>query len=221
MPEADLPAVSTATNPDGDARPITEASDVSSVVSRAPQHPPDKPEGFHIVGKAMTKVDSFTRVTGQDKFADDIFLPNMLYGKMLRSAQAHARLKRVDPSQALQLPGVVAIATGADLPVRYGILPSSPDETVMAIDTLRYVGDPIACVVADDELTAEEALNLIEVEYEPLPSIMSIDEALRTDLPQIHPNPRRTNNIHKEVHLEFGDVANGFAQADRIFEDEY
>ncbi len=119
------------------------------------------------------------------------------------------------------MPGVVAVATGADLPVRYGILPSSPDETVFAIDTVRYVGDPIACVVADDELTAEEAVALIEVEYEPLPEIMSIDDALRTDLPQIHPNPRRTNNVHKEVHLEFGEVEKGFAAADRIFEDEY
>ena len=219
--EADLRAVSTATNPDGDARPLTTGTDNPSILARAPQTPADKPEGFHVVGKAMAKVDSFTRVTGQDKFADDIFLPNMLHGKMLRSTQAHARLKRVDARKALALPGVVAVATGADLPVRYGILPSSPDETVMAIDTVRYVGDPIACVVADDELTAEEAVALIEVEYEPLPAIMSIDDALRTDLPQIHPNPRRTNNVHKEVHLEFGEVEKGFAAADRIFEDEY
>jgi len=221
MSEADLPAVSTATNPDGDARPFTEGSASTAVVVHAAASPLDKPEGFSVVGKAMPKTDSFTRVTGQDRFADDIFLPNMLYGKMLRSTHAHARIKRIDASKALTLPGVVAVATGADLPVRYGILPSSPDETVMAIDTVRYVGDPIACVVADDELTAEEALNLIEVEYEPLPTIMSIDDALRTDLPQIHPNPRRTNNVHKEVHLEFGDVTQGFAQADRVFEDEY
>jgi len=219
--EQDLRAVSTATNPHGDARPLTEGFDNPSIVTRAPQTPPDKPEGFHVVGKAMPKTDSFTRVTGQDKFADDIFLPNMLYGKMLRSTLPHARIRKVDARKALSMPGVVAIATGAELPVRYGILPSSPDETVMAIDTVRYVGDPIACVVADDELTAEEALSLIEVEYEPLPTIMSIDEALRTDLPQIHPNPRRTNNVHKEVHLEFGDVETGFAQADRVFEDEY
>ncbi|HXW50419.1 MAG TPA: molybdopterin cofactor-binding domain-containing protein [Candidatus Acidoferrales bacterium] len=221
MSEADLPAVSTATNPDGDARPFTDGTVSPSIVVRAPVAPPSKPEGFTVVGRSMPKVDSFTRVTGQDRFADDIFLPNMLHGKMLRSTHAHARLKRVDASKALALPGVVAVATGSDLPVRYGILPSSPDETVMAIDTVRYVGDPIACVVADDELTAEEALSLIEVEYEPLPTIMSIDDALRTDLPQIHPNPRRTNNVHKEVHLEFGEVEAGFAKADRIFEDEY
>ena len=221
MNEADLRAVSTATNPDGDASPPTKSEHNPSVIRRAPQTPADKPEGFHVVGKAMPKADSFTRVTGQDRFADDLFLPNMLYGKMLRSVHAHARIKRIDTSAAASIPGVVAVATGADLPVRYGILPSSPDETVMAIDTVRYVGDPIACVVADDELTAQEACARIVVEYEPLPAVMSIDEALRTDLPQIHPNPRRTNNVHKEVHLEFGEVDNGFAQADRIFEDEY
>ncbi len=134
MSEQDLRAVTTASNPDGDARPITAGTDNASVIRRAPQTPADKPEGFHVVGKAMPKVDSFTRVTGQDKFADDIFLPNMLYGKMLRSTQTHARIVAIDTSKARALPGVVAIATGADLPVRYGILPSSPDETVMAID---------------------------------------------------------------------------------------
>jgi 4-hydroxybenzoyl-CoA reductase subunit alpha len=221
MNESELPAVSTATNPDGDARPFTQGEEARSIISHAPQHPASKPEGFSVVGKAMPKIDSFNRVTGQDKFADDIFLPNMLYGKMLRSTVPHARLVRVDASRALQLPGVVAVATGQDILVRYGILPSSPDETVMAIDKVRYVGDPIACVVADDELTAEEALELIDVEYASLPAIMSIDEALRDDLPQIHENPKRANNVHKEVHLEFGDVEAGFAHADRVFEDEY
>ncbi len=221
MKESDLPKVTTATNPDGDASPPMPAHDALTIVARAPQTPPGKPEGFHVIGKAMPKLDSYTRVTGQDQFTDDIFLPNMLYGKMLRSTMPHAKLLRVDVSRALQLPGVVAIATGEDMPVRYGILPSSADETVMAVDKVRYVGDPIACVVADDEFTAEEALELIEVEYEPLPTIMTIEQGLRDDLPQIHENPRRTNNIHKEVHLEFGEVEAGFAAADRIFEDEY
>jgi 4-hydroxybenzoyl-CoA reductase subunit alpha len=221
MSEADLSTVSTSTNPDGDATPLVEGLDSASVVKRAPRVTESKPEGFRIVGKAMPKVDSYRRVTGQDLFADDIFLAGMLHGKMLRSTVPHARLKRVDASKALSLPGVVAVATGADIPVRYGILPSSPDETAMAVDRVRYVGDPIACVVADDEVTAEEALSLVDVEYEALPSVMSIDEALRDDLPQLHPNPRRTNNVHKEVHLEFGDVENGFAAADRIFDDEY
>ncbi|MBC5824344.1 MAG: molybdopterin-dependent oxidoreductase [Candidatus Eremiobacteraeota bacterium] len=192
-----------------------------SILRSAPARPAGKPEGFSVVGAALPRVDAYAKVTGEERFADDIFLPQMLFGKMLRSVVPHARLKRVDCTRALALPGVVAVATGADLPVRYGILPSSPDETVMAIDRVRYVGDPIATVVADDELTAEEALSLIDVEYEPLPAVMSIEEALREDLPQIHDNARRTNNVQKEVHLVFGEVDAGFAEADRIFEDEF
>ncbi|HEY7993788.1 MAG TPA: molybdopterin cofactor-binding domain-containing protein [Candidatus Eremiobacteraceae bacterium] len=221
MAERDLRTVSTATNPDIDAAGFTVDSAVSSIAIAAPATPAGKPEGFSVVGKSTPKVNAFAAVTGAAIFADDVVLPRMLHGKLLRSTKPHARLIKVDCSRALELPGVVAVATGADIPVRYGILPSSPDETVLAYDTVRYVGDPIAAVVADDELTAEEALDLIDVTYEPLPSIMTIDAALRDDLPQIHANPRRTNNVHKEVHLEFGDMGAGFADADRIFEDEY
>jgi 4-hydroxybenzoyl-CoA reductase subunit alpha len=221
MREADLRSVSTATNPDIDAGGITADAVVTSIVLPAPAHPAGKPEGFSVVGKATPKVNAFAAVTGAAKYADDIFLPRMLHAKLLRSKHAHAVLKKVDCTRALALPGVVAAATGADIPVRYGILPSSPDETVFTFDRVRYVGDPVAAVVADDELTAEEALDLIDVEYEPLPSVMTIDAALREDLPKIHENPRRTNNVHKEVHLEFGDMDAGFARADRTFEDEF
>ena len=221
MVERDLRQVSTATNPDIDAVAFAEGSAVTSIAIAAPARPAGKPEGFSVVGKSTPKVNSFAAVTGAAIFADDIILPRMLHGKMLRSTHPHARLVSVDCSRALALPGVAAVAVGADLPVRYGILPSSPDETVFAIDRVRYVGDPIAAVVADDELTAEEALDLIDVVYEPLPAVMTIDAALRDDLPKLHENPRRTNNVHKEVHLEFGEMAAGFAAADRVFEDEY
>ncbi|HEY7982471.1 MAG TPA: hypothetical protein VID19_13445, partial [Candidatus Eremiobacteraceae bacterium] len=198
--------VSTATNPDIDAAGFTADALVESIVQGAPSHPDDKREGFSVVGKALPKPDAFGKVTGTANFADDIALPRMIFGKVLRSKHAHALLKRIDCSRAFELPGVIAVMTGADLPVQYGILPSSPDEDVLAIDKVRYVGDPIAAVVADDELTAEEALELIDVEYESLPPIMTIDAALRDDLPKLHDNPRRTNNVHKEVHLEFGDM---------------
>jgi len=221
MREADLRQISTATNPDIDAAGFSPEANVASISMAAPALPADKPEGFSVVGKSTPKINSYAAVTGAALYADDIFLPRMLYGKMLRSTLPHAVLKKVDCSRALALPGVIAAAVGADLPVRYGILPSSPDETVFAVDRVRYVGDPIAAIVAVDELTAEEALELIDVEYEPLPPIMTIDAALRDDLPKIHDNPRRTNNIHKEVHLEFGEMEQGFASADRIFEDEY
>ena len=213
--------VSTATNPDIDAAGTTHGTTVESILRAAPERPDDKPEGFSVVGKALPKPDAFGKVTGTANYADDIVLPRMLFGKLLRSRFAHARVKRVDASRALGMPGVVAVMTGADLPVKYGILPSSPDEDVLAIDRVRYVGDPVAAVVADDELTAEEALELIDVEYEALPPVMTIDAALRDDLPKLHENPRRTNNIHKEVHLEFGDMDAGFAAADRVFEDEF
>jgi len=214
---------STNTNPDLDALPPTEGSEVTAFARRAGNTHPDKAEGFSVLGKALPKVDSFSKVTGAAQFADDIFLPRMLYGKLLRSPYPHARIKKVDATKALQHPGVVAVATGDELTVRYGILPSSPDEHVLAIDKVRYVGDPIAAVVAEDELSAEEALEAIEVEYELLPAIMSIDAALKDGLPKIHDDMRHPEpaNIHKQVHLEFGDVDEGFNNADRIFEDEY
>src|SRR6202023_2174853 len=190
MRESDLPKVSTATNPDIDAQGFTADSRVTSIVLPAPAHPPGKPEGFSVVGKSTPKNNAYAAVTGAAQYADDIFLPRMIYGKMLRSTHPHALLKKVDCSRALALPGVIAAAAGGDVPVRYGILPSSPDETVFAIDKVRYVGDPIAAIVADDELTAEEALELIDVEYEPIAAVMSIDAALRDDLPKIHENAR-------------------------------
>jgi len=221
MREQDLRQVSTASNPDIDAAGFTPDAPVTSIVKAAPPVSADKPERFSVVGKSVPKINSYAAVTGTAIFADDVVLPRMLHGKMLRSVHPHALIKSIDCSRALALPGVVAVATGADLPVRYGILPSSPDETVFAIEKVRYVGDPIAAVVADDELTAEEAVELIDVAYEALPPVMTIDAALRDTPNKIHANPRRTNNVHKEVHLEFGDMAGGFAQADRIFEDEF
>jgi len=174
--------VSTATNPDIDAAGFTPDAPVTSVRQAAPGLPEGKREGFSVVGKALPKPDAFAKVTGTANFADDIVLPRMLFGKLLRSRHAHALVKSVDCSRALKMPGVVAVMTGADLPVKYGILPSSPDEDVLAIDKVRYVGDPVAAVVADDELTAEEALELIDVEYEALPPVMNIETALRDDL---------------------------------------
>lgn len=213
--------VSTATNPDIDAAGFTADALVTSVQQAAPGLPDGKQEGFSVVGKALPKPDAFGKVTGTANFADDIVLPRMIFGKLLRSKHAHALVKSVDCSRALLMPGVLAVMTGADLPVKYGILPSSPDEDVLAVDKVRYVGDPVAAVVADDELTAEEALELIDIEYEPLPPVMNIETALRDDLPKLHENPRRTNNVHKEVHLEFGEMDAGFAAADRIFDDEF
>src|SRR5258708_22354077 len=117
----------------------------------------------------------WAHLTGQAKYADDIVLPRMLYGRLLRSSVAHARIRRIDVSRALAHPGVVAIVTGADMPEKMGIMPSTQDETALAVDRVRYVGEPVAAVAALDEDTAFEALSLIRVESEPIEAILSIE----------------------------------------------
>ena len=217
----DLRRVSTATNPDTEAYGFTPDRPVTTIAIPAPPTRPEKPEGLSVVGKSLPKVDAYVKVTGSLKYADDIVLARTVFGRMVRSPHAHARIERVNVERARALPGVVAVVTGDEIPVLYGHLPSSPDETALAIDKVRYVGEPVVAVIAEDELTAEEALELVEVEYEPLDSVMSIEDGLRDDLNKIHEDSRKRANIHKEVHLEFGPVAEGFAGADRIFEDEY
>ena len=117
-------------------------------------------------------------VHGANKFADDIVLPRMLFCKILRSHLPHAVIKSINISKATALPGVLAVITGKDLPIPYGILPVSQDEHALCIDKVRFIGDPVAAVAAIDEDTAFDAMNLIAVEYEPLDTISSIEEAL-------------------------------------------
>lgn len=173
---------------------------------------------LNVVGKPFRKVDARAKCVGQTKFADDIVLPRMLFCKMLRSHLPHALIKSIDVSKAAALPGVTAIITGQDLPISYGILPVSQDEHALCIDKVRFIGDPVAAVAAVDEDTAFDAMNLIEVEYEPLPSISSIDEAILIEEPRIH-DYGDEGNVHKKVSLEFGNVEDGFALADLVRED--
>src|SRR5438270_9920866 len=123
---------------------------------------------LNVVGKPFRKVDARAKCTGQTKFADDIFLPRMLYSKILRSHLPNALIKNIDLSKARLLPGVIAVVTGKDLPTPYGILPVSQDEHALCIDKVRFIGDPVAAVAAIDEDAAFDAMNFIEVEYEPL-----------------------------------------------------
>jgi len=176
---------------------------------------------FSIIGRPLRRVDGLAKATGQTRFADDLHLPRMLYGRLLRSVHAHARIVRIDTSRAQALPGVHAVLTGADLPVRYGILPVSQDEHALCVDKVRFVGDPVAAVAAVDEETAERALELIQVEYEPLPAIMTIEDALRRDDVRIHDYGDGPANVHKMVALEFGDVEEGFRAADYVGEDVF
>ena len=132
---------------------------------------PDNRKPLNVVGKPFRKVDARAKCTGQTKFADDIVLPRMVYAKLLRSHFPHALIKNIDTSKAAALPGVLAVITGKELPIPYGILPVSQDEHALCIDKVRFIGDPVAAVAAIDEDTAFDAMNLIEVEYEPLPAI--------------------------------------------------
>ncbi len=145
----------------------------------------------------------------------------MLYGRLLRSPHAHARITGIDTSRALALPGVAAVCTGVDMPERMGIMPSTQDETALAVGKVRYVGEPVAAVAAVDEDTAYEALGLIDVVYEPLEPILTIEEALTRDDVRIHEDSGRPANVFKDVHLEFGDVEGGLATAHKVYDRWY
>jgi len=173
---------------------------------------------FSVIGRRLPKVNSWAHLTGEARYADDLFLPRMLYGRVLRSTRPHARIRRVDVSRALAHPGVVAVVTGADMPEKMGIMPSTQDETALAVDRVRYVGEPVAAVAALDEDTAFDALSLIQVDYEDLEPIFTIEEALEREDVKIHEEAKRAN-VFKEVHLSFGDLDAGFASADHLRDD--
>jgi 4-hydroxybenzoyl-CoA reductase alpha subunit len=178
----------------------------------------EREEVLAVVGQRLPRVDGWAKVMGRAQYADDLSLPGMLFGKLARSTQAHARIREIRVQRALELPGVVAVITGKDLPIRYGVFPVGQDETALAVDKVRYVGEPVAAVAAVDPYTAEEAVRLIEVDYEPLPARMSIEEALAHPEPRIH-DYGPFGNVHRQASLEFGDVERGFAEADYVRED--
>jgi 4-hydroxybenzoyl-CoA reductase subunit alpha len=183
---------------------------------------------LNLIGTRMRKVDGLAKSTGRALYTDDIRLPGMLHGKILRSPHAHARIVSIDTSRAEAVDGVRAVVTGADMPVPYGIIPWTPDEYPLAVDRVRYVGDGVAAVAAVDEDTALAALDLIEVVYEELPTHLDPMEALAAegsyeDGAFIHP-PRKdgwNGNITKQVRLEFGDVDGGLDAAPIVVEGEY
>ena len=180
---------------------------------------PERP--LSVIGQRLPKVDAWAKVTGETRFADDLALPRMAYAKLLRAQHPHALIRRIDTTRAAALPGVYAVITGRDFPpVRFGIMPVSQDEEPLCVEKVRFVGDPVAAVAAVDEETAEAAARMIEVEYEPLDSLMSIEAALREGTHRIH-EYGDGHNIHKLVSLEFGDVDEGFREADLVREDVF
>src|SRR5438067_4680395 len=174
---------------------------------------------FSIIGKPVAMVDAAEKTTGAGKYTDDLSLPGMLIGKILHSPYPHAIIKRIDASRALAFDGVITVVTGEDAPNKYGILPVGHDETALALDKVRYVGDNVACVAAESEGIAEQALELIDVEYELLPAYFDPEQSMKAGSDLIHES--RPHNIEKEYHHAFGDPDKGFAEADHVAEARY
>lgn len=193
------------------------------------------------IGQRIPMVDATSRVTGQMGFVLDLELPGMLHARILRSPHAHARVISIDASRAERLPGVRAVLTRTDLLDRPDVFPAFGlfirDQAPVAMDKVRHVGDPVAAVAAVDEATAEEALGLIEVHYEPLPAVFDVEEALKPGAPILHDGPRSLSSRRPDIlarqpgfagtnviHLfsqRRGDPAAGFAEADEIIENVF
>ena len=176
---------------------------------------------FTVIGQPLPKIDAWAKVTGDTKYADDLVMPRMAYAKLLRSPHPHAAIRSIDTARARAVPGVYGVITGADLPpVKFGILPVSQDEEALCREKVRLVGDAVAAVAAVDEETAERACELIDVVYEPLRALMSIEESLAHPEVRIHEYGDGPN-VHKSVALQFGDVEAAFARADLVREDVF
>ncbi len=175
---------------------------------------------FHVIGKPNPKIDGLAKATGSALYTDDLVLPGMLHAKLLRSPHAHARIVRIDDSAARALPGVHAVITGRDLPVKYGVIPWTQDETALAVDKVRFIGDPVAAVAAIDEDTANAAIKRIRVEYELLHAFLDPRESLVRHEPRIHED-KKDGNISKSVQLSFGDVDAELAGAELVVEGDY
>ena len=191
---------------------------------------------LRIVGQPVPRVDALEKVTGRARYVSDLTVPGMAHAKVLRSPYAHARVRRVDLTRARARAGVFAALCGADLTwcdPYYG--PAYRDRPVLAIDVARYEGEPVAAVAAADEATAEEALELIDVDYEPLPAVMTLEEALAASAPLVHAGqppsghfadlstlkPRPGTNICHQFRFARGDSASALAAADIVVEDAY
>ncbi len=172
------------------------------------------------IGKVHRKVDAMERMRGVTRYTDDIKLPGMLHAKIKRSPHPHARIRSIDASAALAMPGVHAVITGRDLPTPYGIIPWTPDETALGVEKALHVGDGVACVAAIDEDTAIQALDAIEVDYEVLEPLYDPETSLAAKDNPINPFARK-GNLSKEVLLEFGDVDEVIDKSDLVVEGEY
>ncbi|MGD9616079.1 MAG: xanthine dehydrogenase family protein molybdopterin-binding subunit [Alphaproteobacteria bacterium] len=191
------------------------------------------------VGTRPIRPDGVPKVTGKAMYAADYTMPGAIVGRILRSPHAHARIRSIDTSKAERLPGVKAVMTGKDLPdhkfeyvgpERVAVNFWHVTRNIMAREKVLYEGHAVAAVAAIDAATAEEALSLIEVDYEVLPHVIDVDEAMKEDAPLlfedmitrgVEPAPTKPSNISKKLEFSIGDTAAGFAQADVIVEEEF
>lgn len=169
------------------------------------------------IGKSVPRAEGLGKVTGEAKFPADYYMPGMLYGKTLRTPLASAKIVRVDTSKAEALKGVVKVVTAKDIPGENGHGVIFPDAPILAEDRVRSINDAIALVVAETEATAEEALSLIEVEFEELPAVFDPREAMESDAPLVWDN----GNVLYHLPIRKGDIEKGFAEADIIIENNY
>jgi 4-hydroxybenzoyl-CoA reductase alpha subunit len=181
---------------------------------------PDSP--YQVIGRRARKTKAIGKATGEAQYTDDLVLPRMAHGKVLRSPHAHARIRSIDCTGALALDGVYAVVTGEDLPIPYCVIPWTPDETALAVGKVRFVGEPVAAVAARDEETAIQALGAIRVDYEVLEPVLELDAARAPDAPLVHEvdwkERPRTSNVCKEVNLSFGEVDEAFDDAAAVVE---
>jgi CO/xanthine dehydrogenase Mo-binding subunit len=192
------------------------------------------------IGKSYRRLDYQTKVTGRAQYLADMNVPGMCHGKILRSPYAHARIRKIDASKALNVPGVVAVLTRDDILHDEGIEPYYgpvfKDQTIVAVEKVRHVGDPVAAVAALSVDAAEMALGLIEVDYEELPTVLDVHESLKPNAILVHDSvklpssgfadlaeikPVEGTNICTHFKLNRGDIQKGFAEADHIFEDTF
>ena len=175
-------------------------------------------KGFRVVGTPVARKDAPAKARGEAQYADDIRLPRMLHGAVKRADVGHARILRIDTSKAQALAGVKAVVVGEEAPIPYGIVPQMPTEYALAYKKVRYHGEPVAAVAAVDPETAQRALDLIEVEYEPLPVYTTPEAAMAPDAVKIHEDNRFPGNIAYQATQEFGDVDKAFAEAHYVLE---
>lgn len=171
---------------------------------------------FKMVGQGRPYIEATKKVNGSSEYADDVRVKNALHCRFLRSTHAHAKIVSIDFYKAEQLKGVRSVLTGKELPITFGVLPISQDETAMAIEKTRYIGEIVAAVAADTEEIATEACALIEVKYAPMKAFLEMEDSIVDvgENEQIHAHSRFNNNIHKKAELRFGDQREGLDNAD-------